>query len=199
MAHQQNFAYWLRMAKLARAISLETSLGRLTVQVSVNGESIAADSLSLTSSAFEPSLPVGMQVVNCRAVLISVERSASRFTINYSATLETEVEGGSCTGQFLEAIEWEDQRARIVVGTEDAEQLSRRMPWQDLKPDDVIARYSASALELSLVGNPHSQQTTFHLIVAENPVPEPAPDSAWFAVDSPHKSVLNVTKANICT
>ncbi|MEO1662407.1 MAG: hypothetical protein AAFR51_15570 [Pseudomonadota bacterium] len=183
------------MAEVTKALSLETSLGRLTILVSVNGESIAKNNLSLTASAIEPSLPVGMHVENCRAVLICVDRSASRFRINYSAKLETKIEGGSCTGQCLEAIEWEDQRTRIVVGTEDAEGLAWRMPWQDLKPDDVIARYSASAVELSLVGNPHSQQTTFHLIVAENPVPEPAPDSAWFAVGSPHKAVLNTMKA----
>lgn len=179
------------MAIVKKSVELETLLGQLTVEVNLDGKGICPENLSIKLSEFHTELPEGMHVKRCRAVIISLESTALEFTISYKASLSIGCQGGACTGQGLEAIEWQDKGVLLVVGTDDAEELARRLPSLNLANYNSTASYEEDAMEISLKVKPESRLTTFHLIVAENTSPELAQDSAWFAVNVSHKLVLH--------
>jgi len=178
------------MDKPSQTIQLDTRLGRLRIEASLTGDQIRNDSLSLESAEIRPELPDGMSVERCRAVLVRVIQPDAQFRMRLRATLFSEAIGGPCTGQCLEAIEWDSRGSLLIIGTEDAEALSQRAPCLGVAPDQVIAEYTPRGIEIRLSGTTNAAPSTFHLIIAENPSPEPVPDSAWFAVNIPHQSVV---------
>ncbi len=178
------------MAKVSRKLVLDTLLGRLSIEAYLESRLPENGNLLLEASDIQPSMPSHMRVDRCRAVLVEVAGTRGKICIRLTVHLDSEAEGYSYTGEFLEAINWETDRGVLVVGTEDAPALSHRMPWFDVTMFDVIARYTPRGMEIRLAAKPEMNPSTFHLIIAENPSPEPVPDSAWFAVDMPHELVL---------
>lgn len=63
------------------------------------------------------------------------------------------------------------------------------MPWLGLGVFEQIVRYADDSMEIQLATIPPHRDVTLHFVVAENPCPEPVPDSAWFAVDIPHSKL----------
>lgn len=176
------------MSDYSKELQHETSLGPLIVQARVVAGCASPESLSLKSADIQPTLPVGMRVDRCRAVLVRLTGTQGPFQLQFSARLISQAKGHPCTGDRLEAIEWSDDRSLIVVGTEDAAALSTRMSGLDIVQDQAIASYDRQAIQIRLSGK-QSNDVTFHFIIAENPAPEPTPDGAWFAVDVSHQFV----------
>lgn len=178
------------MEQLSQMVQFDTRLGPLRIDASLMGAHISGDSLSLENTEVQPELPEGMSVERCRAVLVRVKHLNAQFRIRLRAKLASEAVGESCTGQCLEAIEWDSRGSLLIIGSEDAEALSQRMPWLGVAPGQVIVEYTPRGMEILLSGTASSVSSAFHLIIAENPAPEPVPDSAWFAVDIPHQTVV---------
>lgn len=178
------------MAKAKHSLPLKTLLGLLTVETQIEGLGISDNDLTVRMEDFDPELPDGYQVARCRGILICVNKNALEFKISIKASLESEVDGNPCTGQGLGGMEWENSKSLLVVGTEDAEAILYRMPWQNIQEDEEIVSYKKNSIELNTSVKPDSPPTTFHMIIAENPLPETPPCSAWFAVDTGHKIVL---------
>lgn len=178
------------MPTRSKELQLDTSLGHLTIQAQVEADHTKPEALSLKSVELEPTLPAGMSVERCRAILVHITGVDGPFRIEFIARLGSEANGQPCTGECLEAIEWSDGRSLIIIGTEDAAALCARVPGLETCPEQEIASYGPQSIQIRIAGEQGFDALMFHFIIAENPVPEPMPDSAWFAVDTPHKTVV---------
>lgn len=127
--------------------------------------------------------------MRCRAVVLSVPGRQSAWSLRFNIRCHTQAKGSPCTGECLEAQEWQSGTHLLVVGTEDAETLGARMPYLGLGEFEQIVRYANDSMEIQLATIPSRREVTLHFIIAENTYPEPGPDSAWFAVDIPHRDL----------
>jgi hypothetical protein len=136
-----------------------------------------------------PDLPPGKSVVRCRAVILNVTHQESNCVLQFGVRCPMRAEGSPCSGQCLEAQEWQYGAHLLVIGTEDAEALNARMPFLGLEDFDAVVEYYSHAMIIRLEAVPPCHEITLHFIIAENLFPEPAADSAWFAVDIPHRAL----------
>lgn len=127
--------------------------------------------------------------MRCRAVVLRVPESPSIRSLQFRMRCNTVAQGTPCTGECLEAQEWQSDTRLLVVGTEDAAALNGRLPFLQLGDFDQIVQYDFESMEIQLASIPPHRQVTLHFIIAENPYPEAAADSAWFAVDIPHREL----------
>lgn len=130
-----------------------------------------------------------MTIRSCKAILFSVDANSELEELILSISIESKVPGTACTGQFLDAMEWNDQGKLVVIGTEDSEALLHRYP--ELSADNIeIVDFTKQSMTVSLKNLPKLQHLSIHFIVAENGHPEPAVNSALFAVEQDHSRVL---------
>ena len=176
-------------AVITKRISFETALGVFNVDARVEPSIHSVTEVTLNEAIPTEVLPEGMSVKRRRAALLFVESACQLRRVSFSCSLNSPVSGGSCSGQGLEAIEWEDSGSLVVVGTEDADFLNQRLPFLRLKQDEAIVTYSPSSITVSLENIAPKQQLSLHFVIAENPNPEPAECSAWYAVDCLHTSL----------
>ena len=179
------------MEKLSKTLSLETDLGEITIDAVVQGTGLSTANLTLTKLDVQS----GENVKNQQAVLCRVIGTKHRSKIVFTASLNTKLIGGSCIGQNLEAMEWENSHSLVVVGTEDAESLNARMPFLHLEEYENIATYRASSLQIKLNELEPSHDIGLHFIVAENPIPEPVECSAWSAVNCSHQYLDRISRS----
>ncbi len=78
----------------------------------------------------------------------------------------------------------------VVVGTEDEEALSQRLPFVRDDPFQSIAEFAPQSIQVKLPLVPKGAHFGLHFIIAENPSPEPVDASAWFAVEIPHARLV---------
>lgn len=171
--------------------SEKTNLGLVRAQVTISGENVSPNTVSLEKKKLDPRLPKGMSVQNCTAFVLMVSGPAQIEHLEFRLSMENPIEGTPCTGQCLDAQEWSSGDATVVVGTEDGESLSDRLDEPELE-DCAVVDYDKHALTLRLGGLRECEQYSFHFLVAENPLPEPVDGSAWFAVDQSHESILRL-------
>lgn len=146
----------------------------------------------IKSCAIEPKLPNGMAVQRCVAVLFQCEPSENIEGLVFRCGWkELQEKGYGCTGEALDAWEWEHDRTLVVIGTEDNEWLSHRLRFIDVAKTanayPVTMRDNVIEIRLSVV--PPGEPVSLHYIVAWNSLPEKAESSCWFAVDVPHERV----------
>lgn len=175
------------MPAFSKSISLETALGLLSFTVSIKGIDVSSKQLSVGVHPILPSLLSGMSVKKCNAIVIKIGESLKPFSIEYAAKLISNSKGSACTGQGLAAMEWEDNQSIVVIGTDNEDALTYRMPWAKIK---AYENYTSSSLTMRFAETQYAEEMSFHLIIAENPIPEPYPDSAWFAVDIGHNEII---------
>ena len=178
------------MTNASKSYSIETALGELKIEFFVDGADVSGKSTSISYRSIDPEIPAGMSVEKCHAILLRIEGCSSPCSAKFAATLSTSATGSACTGEALEAIEWDKSNSLVVVGTEDANALIARMPWIELDIDSSIAIYTPKRLEIDIGDVTHPKPVSFHFIIAENSLPEPQDASAWFSVDIPHEQVL---------
>jgi hypothetical protein len=165
-------------------------LGKLHFTLRAQSDCPVTATCSFTSVA--PRLPPGMSVLACRAVVLRVECTQAIRSLRFRMQCETDVAGSPCTGERLEAQEWETASHILVVGTEDAEALTTRMSFLGLGAYDEIVKYDSNSMEIQLESIPPRQHISLHYIIAENPFPEPSETSAWCAVEMPHRYLTSV-------
>ena len=168
------------------ALNLDTALGSF-VFVAVCDHRPGEVSLELRT--FEPrlSLPAGMSVLRCRAVVLRVTTQVDVAILRWSCESPPSVAGSPCSGEDLDAQEWEAGGRLVVVGTEDEDAIARRLGFLQLDPNANLAQYSPQKLEMRIPCIPASAAFSLHFILAENTSPEPVDASAWFAGDIPRK------------
>jgi len=152
-------------------------------------------SLDLRTSEPRLSLPAGMFVLGCRAVVLRVTTQVDVAGLRWSCESPPGVAGSPCSGEGLDAQEWEAGNRLVVVGTEDEDALASRLGLPLREPYRGWVRYSPSKLEVRLPRVPASGAFGLHFIVAENTSPEPVESSAWFAVDIPHEQLAATDSA----
>src|SRR5688500_6892142 len=113
------------------ALNLDTALGSFSF-VAVCDHPPGAVLLEL--KAFEPrlSLPPGMSVLRCRAVVLRVTTQVDVDVLRWSCESPPGVGGSPCSGQALDAQEWEANGRLVVAGTEDEEALASRLRFVQL-------------------------------------------------------------------
>jgi hypothetical protein len=136
-------------------------------------------------------LPKGMSVLSSQAVLLRLHTEDAIEQLAFKCTLQNEFAGSPCTGEGLEAQEWEANGYVVTVGTEDALFLGRRNLFLGLGEEDSIAEYLPNSVAISLSKIPSHSALSLHFVVAENLSPEPVECSTWFAVDVAHEKLLS--------
>jgi hypothetical protein len=167
------------------SLNLDTALGPFLFEAVCDQR---PGDVSLDLKTFEPrlSLPPRMSVQRCRAVVLQVTTRVDVRHLRWACESPPGVAGSPCCGEDLNAQEWEALGHLVVVGTEDEEALARRLGFlRDLSLPS-LAHFSPQKLETRLPHVPASAAFGLHFVLAENPSPEPAEMSAWFAVDIPH-------------
>ena len=167
-------------------LHLDTALGAFSFTAACDHR---AGGVSLDLQTFEPrlSLPAGMSVLGCRAVMLRVRTRVEVAGLRWSCESPPGVAGSPCSGEGLDAQEWAAGNRLVVVGTEDVEALASRLGFPHLDPRGSLTCYSPQKLELEIPRIPASADFGLHFIIAENTSPEPVDASAWFAVDIPHE------------
>jgi hypothetical protein len=170
------------------AINLDTTLGPFLLVAACDRR---PGEVSLDVRTFEPrlSLPSGMSVFRCRAVVLRVTSQVDIAGLRWSCESPPGVVGSPCSGEGLDAQEWEAGNRMVVVGTEDEDALASRLGLRPQEPHRGWVRYSPRKLEVTIPWVPASAAFGLHFIVAENTSPEPIEASAWFAVDIQHEQL----------
>ncbi len=170
---------------------LNTPLGQIKFSVLIESSFGSDYEIKLKVLGPDPNLPVGMSVRRVRAVLLSAFSRTGFNQLDFSFRFETDIRGGPESGEHLDAQSWEGMHDIIVVGTEDGEALSSRMPWLEFMEDPLaLVQYRKDGLNIPLKQIPAGETIGLHYIIAENSNPEPVECSAWYAVDIPHKQLF---------
>ncbi|MEO0513766.1 MAG: hypothetical protein AAF086_00540 [Planctomycetota bacterium] len=130
-----------------------------------------------------------MSVLSCHAIVVSISTHADIPALCWSCASPADRSGSACTGQYLEAQEWEEDGHLVVVGTEDEEVLSKRLPFVKYDPFSSNFEYTPQCLQVTLRDIPAGAKFSVHFLIAENFSPEPVDASAWFAVEMPHEKL----------
>jgi len=179
---------------------VETPLGLVRFWADVEGSTAAECQLEFRIAEFQPDLPPGMSVRRARAVVLRIgaTRAVDRLCFRCSLGGEADArphptEPTPESGARLDAQSWTAHRDIVVIGTEDGEALTARLPWLRI-PDDPLAfvRYEPDGLSIPLEGIPAGVEATLHYVVVENTYPEPVECCSWFAADLPHRRVLTL-------
>ncbi|MFN3166569.1 MAG: hypothetical protein ACE37H_05840 [Phycisphaeraceae bacterium] len=169
-------------------IQHETSIG--VFEFSITSDQPLAE-CDLVISNPEISLPDGMSVENCVAVLVRAKTGTAIRGLIWKSTCLEQISGMPSSGEGLEANEWEAKGRLVVVGTEDEDYLAARLPFVELMPDKSLCQLSGQGIQVSLPYVPSQTSISLHFVVAENPAPEPAECSCWYAVDYPHAALFD--------
>ena len=166
---------------------IKTILGELSFGVTAKEGDLSKGKID--SVNLEPMIPEGMEVEESIAVLLRINSSTDIKNLNFTCTWQSTVEeGGSCTGQGLDAWEWEKDGHLLLIGTEDEEWLASRLGSKNLSQYPVIM--SSNGFEIHIEKFPKGKVLSLHYIISSNSLPENVDCSCWYAVDVSHHRVL---------
>ncbi len=168
------------------SITLRTSLGVFEFSLDSDAKLSRCE---LDTKNLEPQLPDGMAVESCIAVLLNATTDSAISKFTWKCLFLGDVQGSPCSGEGLEAQEWEADGRVVVVGTEDDEFLAARLPFIVLDPTKTMCHYSGKAVKVTIPNIPSGTEFSLHFVVAENASPETTDGSCWYAVDYPHNQL----------
>lgn len=167
--------------------TLETPLGRIRFVAHAKPHMNSACELRLRVVEPSVSLPPGMSVNRTRAVVLRVRAQAGLESLSFCCQVCADIAGEPESGEHLDAQSFETQADRVLVGTEDCEALSSRMPALCLEKEVCKpVRYLKDGFRIQLENIPAGLSVGLHFLVAENSNPEPVDCSAWYAVHTTH-------------
>ena len=171
-------------------MSLETDIGAFdfVARVTVSDNNAAPD-LKLSVFPAPLDLPPGMSVARARAVLFRLRADEPVEKCAFHCIYRGVAEGSPCTGEGLDAEEWELNGKLVVIGTEDSDFLLSRMPTLGIARYSETAKLLPDRIELELETVPNN--TSLHFVLVENSWPEPVEVSAWTAADLSHQKLLD--------
>ncbi len=170
------------------ALRITTPIGELEFIADADVENTSQ--LNLSAAPFAPSLPNGMSVTACYAILLHLHASQATTDIHFKVRLHPTVplEHGAETGEGLEAQAWYSKKYVLLVGSEDAEFLQGRLRERIIVSKDSFS-YSENSISVRISCSPKTETLSLHFIVAWNELPEPYDCSCWYAVDQPHNTI----------
>ena len=136
------------------------------------------------------SLPPGMSITRSIVALIEIEPKLTVLEGRCECIIDqAPVRGDSCSGENLDAIDWDFNGHRLTIGTEDIDALSRRLPQLKFSEDSYPISYHDDGLSVDLPVIPKSCRFSLHFAIAWSRLTNDDDCSTWFAVDLPHESI----------
>jgi len=166
-----------------------TEIGKLSFSVIAKvGDTSRA---KIRTKKVEPKLPEGMRVESSTLVLLTMPALESIEQLKFTCKLSKSFpKGYRCTGEALDAWEWEYQNRLVVIGTEDGEWLESRLKLDEITRENYPVNYHQNSIDIEIEKYNEGGTFSLHFSVAENPYPEEQDNSCWFSVDVPHDRVL---------
>jgi hypothetical protein len=140
--------------------------------------------------AFTPNLPVGMAIDLVAAYRISfaVPFPVHHFSFDFTRS-RCDTKGDANSGECLDAQSWEIGDGLLMFGTEDGDALHARMPWLKMAGSDYPIEYLRGGFRIVIPYVAPNTPVGFHFVLAYNRV-DTCSCSEWFAVDVPHRKLL---------
>ena len=140
-------------------------------------------------------LPPGMSVDSVVAVLIGISASEPLTNVRCECTWSTSPGTGDPeSGEGLDAQSWDGDGYRVTIGTEDFEELGRRLPFLGLTESEYPVVYTDGGLTIVLPIVPRDTDFSLHFVIAWRSLPDPDDCATWFAVDIPHSKLEEANK-----
>ena len=102
--------------------------------------------------------------------------------------------GYGCSGEYLDAWEWESNNQLVLIGTDDAEMLGGRLNISEMTLENSPVSMNRNCVKIEVDEYHENEELTLHFIIAQNTLPEKVDASCWYAVDVPHNRVVNECK-----
>ncbi|MEJ2633025.1 MAG: hypothetical protein P8014_13790 [Acidihalobacter sp.] len=170
-------------------LNVETPIGTLLFQVTAGEGDI--EKAHLSECTIEPIIPDGMSVEGCKAVLLRNTPITPLKDVVFSCTWHALKENGyGNSGEGLDAWEWEHNKTLVMIGTEDDEYLGSRVKLKETTSAYYPITMEGNSIKIHVSEHPANKELTLHFVISWNSVPEEVDSSCWFAVDIPHKGVL---------
>ena len=166
-----------------------TKIGKLSFSVIAKvGDTSRA---KIRTKKVTPKLPDEMSVENSTLVLLTMPALVPIEQLKFTCKLsESFPKGCGCTGEALDAWEWEDRNRLVVIGTEDGEWLESRLKLADITKENYPVHYHKNSIDIEIEKYSEGGTFSLHFAVSENPSPEEKDCSCWFSVDVSHDRVL---------
>ncbi len=171
---------------------LSTPIGSLSFEA--KSETGKLNDSSITICEIEPSIPDGMHVEKCFAILFKCFSLKLLKNVVFSCKWDNlDTSGYPDSGEGLDAWEWEHNGILVMIGTEDGDRLSDRLNLAQQKLDENYPiTMCDNQITIVIQEFEANRKFSLHFVVAWNPAPEPLEASCWFAVDFPHKKLLTI-------
>ena len=170
-------------------LNVETPIGTLLFHVTAGEGDI--EKAHLTECTIEPKIPDGMSVKGCKAVLLRNTSITPLKDVVFSCSWQGLKEAGyGNSGEGLDAWEWEHNKTLVMIGTEDDEYLGSRVKLKETTSTYYPITMEDNSVKIHISEYPANKELTLHFIISWNSVSEEVDSSCWYAVDVPHKRVL---------
>ncbi|MBU1219488.1 NAD-dependent epimerase/dehydratase family protein [Myxococcota bacterium] len=171
---------------------IKTPIGSLSFKA--RAEDCELHDCKITVRKIKPEIPKGMRVEKCLSVLLQCSPSRPLKDVAFSCEWDNfDIVGYGCSGEALDAWEWESNGFLVVIGTEDSDQLNHRL---GLKMDNSAENYAVTMKSNKItiaIGSIEEKKTlSLHFVIAWNRLPEPVDCSCWYAVDVRHEKILEL-------
>ena len=85
---------------------------------------------------------------------------------------------------------WRHHKTLVMVGTEDDEFLESRLRLKKFSSNDYSITMNDNAIKIHISEFPANKELSLHFVISWNSLPEKVDSSCWFALDIPHKRIL---------
>ncbi len=168
---------------------VETPIGSLSFKFQASEGDLS--SASVRASKLEPHIPDGMAVEGSIAVLLRVNSTTRIRDLNFTCSwVNLNIDGSGCTGEALDAWEWEKDGELVIVGTEDGDWLGSRLNIEEQIQDSYPVTIMNNCIAINIQEFPENKELTLHYIISWNSLPEKVDSACWYAVDVAHNRVI---------
>lgn len=170
-------------------LSVKTKLGDVSFGVTAKIGDLSR--AKIRSKEISPKLPKGMNVERVTIVLLTMPAVEPIENLKFTCKLsEYFPKGEPCTGEALDAWEWESQGRLVVIGTEDGEWLESRLKLEEVTQENYPIHYANNEITIEIDKYTRDEELSLHFVVSENNYPEEKDCSCWFSVDIPHDRLV---------
>lgn len=171
--------------------AIATPLGTVMISVTSTGTS------TIAIADMPRTLRNGMTTELSTAALITTIPTSDSLRVTINCKLQnTNIQGSSSTGQFLDCVEWSSDDWHLTIGTEDSEILQMRYPKATLETNPYLVQYQKSGFIIALEMTNINEPVSMHLIVSAKSLPDQRDGTAWYFADVPHEDIKRVVWAD---
>ncbi len=172
---------------------IRTQIGNVGFKVHASDGDISNASIAIAE--IEPLIPQGMEIEGSIGVLLTLVSPSEIKDLKFSCVWsDNEAKGDACSGEGLDAWEWESEGQLVVIGTEDGEWLFSRLNLGELTRDNYPVSMDTNRITIELDQYPANTELTLHFVVSSNSLPEKEDCSCWYAVDVAHRRVVEACR-----